>query len=507
MSRRTQIHPEYDLGRDTQGNETPFKPPPIDLNLARSYISAVLQCFIAIPSLAKLMEPVTVEEKEGKLTTALRRLFHAMRNPDEQPVKVDEICEVLEQLDPLYGACRTYDVAEMIRFMLNRVLHETRADIISELEGNSILDTNTEELYTEDMDTEDVNTEDADTEDVYTEDVDTEDADMDDADFQLDDEYESKKKVPLRKQAMSLGAKPKKNSQIGFVRPEKSQLSMRKTSIMVGEGLKRNLSQMKQEMKKIKRRASGKIFRNIKNKKLKVSPISPIPSPPAPSPKSNHPALTHQFTKMFLGSSIFALYSSDTSERIGGKESPHFVLKLPVPLESCTLEECFNGLCAPRKFDNKGLVSTVGQVRMEIRHAPRVMFLQMDRFYRNDPAQRKGLLDGQYDKNNGEVIFPETLDITPFVSTELKPIDMEYRLIGMIKHLGSTINVLDYYEAFVRGGGTDKDGNSTWYRTVNDHVNEVSLKEVLGSQAYVLVYERKMFSWNDHVPLKDRKSA
>jgi len=318
MSRRTQIHPEYDLGRDTQGNETPFKPPPIDLNLARSYISAVLQCFIAIPSLAKLMEPVTVEEKEGKLTTALRRLFHAMRNPDEQPVKVDEICEVLEQLDPLYGACRTYDVAEMIRFMLNRVLHETRADIISELEGNSILDTNTEELYTEDMDTEDVNTEDADTEDVYTEDVDTEDADMDDADFQLDDEYESKKKVPLRKQAMSLGAKPKKNSQIGFVRPEKSQLSMRKTSIMVGEGLKRNLSQMKQEMKKIKRRASGKIFRNIKNKKLKVSPISPIPSPPAPSPKSNHPALTHQFTKMFLGSSIFALYSSDTSERQQG---------------------------------------------------------------------------------------------------------------------------------------------------------------------------------------------
>ncbi|KAI3912392.1 hypothetical protein MKW92_048599, partial [Papaver armeniacum] len=70
---------------------------------------------------------------------------------------------------------------------------------------------------------------------------------------------------------------------------------------------------------------------------------------------------------------------------------------------------------------------------------------------------------------------------------------LEYHLIGVVVHEGSVLHTGHCF-AYVRGdksGGSEEDNNDfTWY-CINDLVvREVSLQQVLQSQAYMLFYEK-----------------
>lgn len=71
----------------------------------------------------------------------------------------------------------------------------------------------------------------------------------------------------------------------------------------------------------------------------------------------------------------------------------------------------------------------------------------------------------------------------------------EYRLVGVVEHSGTMGG--GHYVAYVRGGGgqrnkeaDEKNENWTWYHASDAYVREVSLQEVLASEAYILFYER-----------------
>jgi ubiquitin carboxyl-terminal hydrolase 4/11/15 len=87
-------------------------------------------------------------------------------------------------------------------------------------------------------------------------------------------------------------------------------------------------------------------------------------------------------------------------------------------------------------------------------------------------------------KNDRMVNFPDQLDMAPFVLGPQKAEPLQYRVFGIVCHIGSTI-ASGHYTAFARHDATEK-----WYG-FNDHIyQETSLESVHTRNAYVLFYER-----------------
>lgn len=70
----------------------------------------------------------------------------------------------------------------------------------------------------------------------------------------------------------------------------------------------------------------------------------------------------------------------------------------------------------------------------------------------------------------------------------------KYHLVGVVEHSGTMRG--GHYVAYVRGGmknplkGENEAGDYVWYHASDVYVREASLEEVLGSEAYILFYER-----------------
>ncbi|KAK1608196.1 hypothetical protein QYE76_031869 [Lolium multiflorum] len=87
-------------------------------------------------------------------------------------------------------------------------------------------------------------------------------------------------------------------------------------------------------------------------------------------------------------------------------------------------------------------------------------------------------------KLRGHVSFKEILHLGPFMDPSSEDKDnSSYRLVGVIVHLGNTRNE-GHYIAYVRGSG------SSWFCASDTVIRKVSLEEVLGCEAYILLYER-----------------
>lgn len=68
-----------------------------------------------------------------------------------------------------------------------------------------------------------------------------------------------------------------------------------------------------------------------------------------------------------------------------------------------------------------------------------------------------------------------------------------YCLVGVVEHSGTMRG--GHYVAYVKGarsrGKIDREGgSSSWFYASDAYVREASLAEVLGSEAYILFYEK-----------------
>lgn len=68
----------------------------------------------------------------------------------------------------------------------------------------------------------------------------------------------------------------------------------------------------------------------------------------------------------------------------------------------------------------------------------------------------------------------------------------KYRLLGVVEHSGTMRG--GHYVAYLRGGkksaSQTENGDFVWYYASDAYVREVSLEEVLRSEAYILFYEQ-----------------
>lgn len=128
--------------------------------------------------------------------------------------------------------------------------------------------------------------------------------------------------------------------------------------------------------------------------------------------------------------------------------------------------------------------------RYLISKAPLVLTIHLKRFSQD--------IRGRLSKLSGHITFQERLDLRPFLDPRCcDKGSCIYRLIGVVEHLGTMRG--GHYVGYVRchqdeiSEDVSKDGSSKkspWYYVSDSHVKRVPLSEVLGSEAYLLFYEK-----------------
>ncbi|CAN6552476.1 unnamed protein product [Malus baccata var. baccata] len=125
--------------------------------------------------------------------------------------------------------------------------------------------------------------------------------------------------------------------------------------------------------------------------------------------------------------------------------------------------------------------------RYLINRAPPILTIHLKRFSQD--------ARGHLSKLNGHVSFREKFDLRPYMdSSSTDGEKYEYQLLGVVEHSGTMRG--GHYVAYVRGGerGRGKAEKENighmWYYASDAHVRQVSLDEVLRSEAYILFYEK-----------------
>ncbi|CAA7404725.1 unnamed protein product [Spirodela intermedia] len=118
--------------------------------------------------------------------------------------------------------------------------------------------------------------------------------------------------------------------------------------------------------------------------------------------------------------------------------------------------------------------------RILIEKTPHVLTIHLKRFSQD--------ARGRLSKLNGHVSFQETLDLRPYMNSRSRDVQgCSYRLVGVVEHEGSMRG--GHYVAYVKGERAPEHGPA-WFYASDGLVREVSLPEVLQSEAYILFYER-----------------
>ncbi|XP_028759581.1 ubiquitin carboxyl-terminal hydrolase 2 [Neltuma alba] len=146
-----------------------------------------------------------------------------------------------------------------------------------------------------------------------------------------------------------------------------------------------------------------------------------------------------------------------------------------------------SGVTKDEEVDTKSMkVKRNATKRVLIYKAPPVLTIHLKRFSQD--------IRGRLSKLSGHVSFKETIDLRPYMDPRcMSEENHEYRLVGVVEHSGTIRG--GHYVAYVRGGQGNKEAdemseNCTWYHASDAYVRQVSLKEVLACEAYILFYER-----------------
>eukprot|EP00172_Hildenbrandia_rubra_P004151 Plantae.Rhodophyta-Hildenbrandia_rubra.ctg7857.p1 GENE.Plantae.Rhodophyta-Hildenbrandia_rubra.ctg7857~~Plantae.Rhodophyta-Hildenbrandia_rubra.ctg7857.p1 ORF type:complete len:643 (-),score=122.22 Plantae.Rhodophyta-Hildenbrandia_rubra.ctg7857:2717-4645(-) len=133
-------------------------------------------------------------------------------------------------------------------------------------------------------------------------------------------------------------------------------------------------------------------------------------------------------------------------------------------------------------------VRTRAEKKLQIRSAPPTLIVQLKRFQHTS-------LRGNMRKISGHVTFPKDLSLDEFMEVSKKPRysfrtqkkrlnkDNDYQLTGVVVHMGSIFG--GHYTSYVRSRSSDE-----WYFCNDSKVSKAQEKDVFGSEAYILVYEK-----------------
>jgi hypothetical protein len=114
---------------------------------------------------------------------------------------------------------------------------------------------------------------------------------------------------------------------------------------------------------------------------------------------------------------------------------------------------------------------------MTINELPMMLTVHLKRF--SFDLQR-----GYMRKIGTHIKYPEVLDMSPYISKDKKISNTSYKLYAVLVHFGYGCDSGHYY-AYVKAP------NDMWYRMDDEDVQQVSVKEVMSQNAYMLFYQQE----------------
>ncbi|KAG6387878.1 hypothetical protein SASPL_153073 [Salvia splendens] len=145
-----------------------------------------------------------------------------------------------------------------------------------------------------------------------------------------------------------------------------------------------------------------------------------------------------------------------------------------------SMEECLDQFTAKERLHGDNMYKCDGcnayvmaWKRLTVQRAPNILTIALKRFQ-----------SGRFGKLNKRVTFPETLDLSPYMS-ELEDRNDVYKLYAVIVHVDMlNASFFGHYICYI------KDFHGKWYRIDDCKVASVDLDEVLSQGAYMLLYSR-----------------
>ncbi|XVF48215.1 hypothetical protein PTKIN_Ptkin03bG0171900 [Pterospermum kingtungense] len=148
--------------------------------------------------------------------------------------------------------------------------------------------------------------------------------------------------------------------------------------------------------------------------------------------------------------------------------------------DASSLEECLNQFTVKEWLHGENMYKCDGcndyvkaWKRLTIRFAPNILTIAFKRFQ-----------SGRFGKLNKRVSFPETLELTPYMSEDGDDTNV-YKLYAVVVHVDMlNASFFGHYICYT------KDFYGNWYRIDDCKVMRVELEEVLSQGAYMLLYRR-----------------
>ncbi|KAK8509378.1 hypothetical protein V6N13_062429 [Hibiscus sabdariffa] len=148
--------------------------------------------------------------------------------------------------------------------------------------------------------------------------------------------------------------------------------------------------------------------------------------------------------------------------------------------DASSLEECLDQFTAKEWLHGDNMYKCDGcndyvkaWKRLTIRWAPNILTIALKRFQ-----------SGRFGKLNKRVGFPETLDLTPYMSEDGDDTNL-YKLYAVVVHVDMlNASFFGHYICYT------KDFAGNWYRIDDCKVSRVELEDVLSQGAYMLLYSR-----------------
>ncbi|KAL8209903.1 hypothetical protein R6Q57_006635 [Mikania cordata] len=155
-------------------------------------------------------------------------------------------------------------------------------------------------------------------------------------------------------------------------------------------------------------------------------------------------------------------------------------LTVEIQGDAASLEECLDLFTAKEWLDGDNKYKCDGcndyvlaWKRLNIHMAPNILTIALKRFQ-----------SGRFGKLNKRVTFPETLDLSPYMSESADGND-RYKLYAVVVHLDMlNASYFGHYICYT------KDFSGNWYRIDDCKVDSAELDEVLSQEAYMLLYSR-----------------
>ncbi|KAF3446138.1 hypothetical protein FNV43_RR11317 [Rhamnella rubrinervis] len=148
--------------------------------------------------------------------------------------------------------------------------------------------------------------------------------------------------------------------------------------------------------------------------------------------------------------------------------------------DAASLEECLDQFTGEEWLHGENMYKCDGcndyvkaSKRLTVKLAPNILTIALKRFQ-----------SGRFGKLNKRVTFPETLDLSPYMSEAADGLDI-YKLYAVVVHVDMlNASFFGHYICYT------KDFRGNWYKIDDYKVTSVELEDVLSQGAYMLLYSR-----------------